>query len=81
MKKTFVVLSLILLPALGQASFSARLLSDPSFCWNVYKCEQFITEIRVNGIFYETTLIMKVKLTRGPHWYKNNYVYQTVPGK
>ncbi len=81
MKKILMVLSLILLPSLGQASFSARLLSDLSFYWSAYRCEQFITEIRVNGIFYETTLIMKVKLANGRLWYKNNYIYYPVPGK
>ncbi|MDZ7318220.1 MAG: T9SS type A sorting domain-containing protein [candidate division KSB1 bacterium] len=81
MKKIVIVLFLILLPTMGLTSFKARYLSDPTFYWSVYRCEQFITEIRVNGIFYETTVIMKVKLARGPHWYQSYYVEDPPQGK
>lgn len=81
MKRFLMLLLLIILPSMGQASFKARLLSEPNFYWYWLKCEQFITEIRVNGIFYETTIIMKVKLANGPIWYSDWNSNEAKPGK
>jgi hypothetical protein len=80
MKKLIIIIfSVLIFPATVLASFSARLLSELNFYWYWPKCEQFITEINVNGIFYETTIAMKVRLANTYEWYWGSSVPK--PGK
>lgn len=70
MRKYLIILSVILffLPNSGSASFRARLLSDLTYYWSSLKYDKFVTEIRVQGLFYETSINMKVRLARVYHW-------------
>lgn len=70
--KFLIIFSVILffLPNSGSASFRARLLSDLTYYWSSLKYGKFVTEISVQGLFYETSINMKVRLARVYYWSK-----------
>ena len=68
-KKIFILAALVFLfTSVLYAGFQARLLSDPYYAFSGLKCEKFVTQIKVQGLFYETSIQMKVKLCPYHTW-------------
>lgn len=80
MKKMLLIASVLFLLNSSQAGwFNARNLSTNYSNWRYLKYESFSTTIKAQGLFYETTLHMKVKL--GRDWqgrYPNSGNYEFV---
>ncbi|MCA9732791.1 MAG: T9SS type A sorting domain-containing protein [Deferribacteres bacterium] len=81
MKKMLLIASLLFfsISLLHAGWFEARRLSTSYYSWTYLKYEKFSTSVKAQGLFYETTLYMKVTL--GRDWqgrYANSGKYEFI---
>lgn len=77
--KKFIIIFLFASTQFAFAEFYAKRLSPPYTVWNTYQVLKYEAKFELYGLFYETTLNLKIKLGNEYRWTGYSYYCQVPP--